>query len=203
MGVLNFLGFGQNKPDVGALYSRIVGRTRHAVFYTQAGVPDTIDGRFDLLVLHVHIILRDFRRRGLGRHPLGQALFDAFFQDMDQGMREAGVGDLGVSKKIRKMAEAFYGRAGAYDEVLGDGIADPTCSDQLAKALAKNFSLTADADMTEDIKATNAAEASEAADAAKYKPLADYAILLETELSNMEWDAIQAGQFLEAKVSFK
>lgn len=198
MGVLNFLGFGQNKPNVSALYSRIVGRTRQVAFYTQAGVPDTIDGRFDLLVLHVHIILRDFRRRGLGRHPMGQALFDAFFQDMDQGMREAGVGDLGVSKKIRKMAEAFYGRAAAYDEVLGDEIAERSSADHLAKAIAKNLSQMVDGEAL----AADVDDTAEAAEVDKYKALADYAIQLEVELSTMEWDAIQAGKFLEAEVCF-
>lgn len=129
----------RDRLDVGVLYARIVERARNPVFYSQLNVPDTIDGRFDLLGLHVHVVLREVRRRGQGRDELGQALFDAFFGDLDQGLREAGVGDLSVAKKIRKMAEAFYGRAAAYDDAMGQGVVQPERRDSLSAAIARNI----------------------------------------------------------------
>lgn len=106
--------------QIAHLYALIVKRSRHPDFYKIAGVPDTLDGRFDLLALHIHLYLRALRAHNYGRHPVGQGLFDAFFGDLDQGLRESGVGDLSVAKKIRRMVEAFYGRAAAYDAAFAD-----------------------------------------------------------------------------------
>lgn len=119
MGLLNFLSLRHRVPDMTPAYMSIVKQARRPGFYSGNMVPDSFDGRFDMLALHVHLVLRRLRQHGVARDHIGQSLFDLFFRDMDQAMREAGIGDLGVSKKIRKMAQAFYGRAAAYDEVLG------------------------------------------------------------------------------------
>jgi len=100
----------------GALYEQIVAQSRRPEFYLEGGVADSLDGRFDLMSLHVFLVLRRLKEEGQGK--LSQALFDTFFHNLDVGLREMGVGDLSVGKKIRQMAEAFYGRVAAYDAAL-------------------------------------------------------------------------------------
>ena len=119
MGLLDFLSLNKNAPDLSPAYAAIMAQARKPDHYGAGAVPDSFDGRFDMLAVHVHLVLRRLRSDGVARDDIGQALFDMFFRDMDQAMREAGVGDLGVGKKIRKMAQAFYGRAAAYDEAMG------------------------------------------------------------------------------------
>ena len=100
------------------LYMAAVRRAREPSLYTAGGVSDTIDGRFDLIVLHVVPVLRRLRQcGGVGRH-LSQSLFDVMFDDMDRSLREMGVGDLRVGKRVKQMARAFYGRAAAYDQAF-------------------------------------------------------------------------------------
>lgn len=115
-----------------ALYDAIVAQARQPGFYLDLGVPDSLDGRFDLIVLHAHLTMRGLgRREGEGgRHGTGfapesaravsQALFDLMFADMDQSLREMGVTDSGVGKRVKQMAQAFYGRVLAYDTGLAD-----------------------------------------------------------------------------------
>lgn len=100
------------------LYAAIVQQARQAVFYKEWGVPDSLDGRFDLIVLHLHLVAREFSSPEPAEKNLHQALLGLFFSDMDRSLREMGVGDLSVGKKIRNMAEAYYGRANAYEEAL-------------------------------------------------------------------------------------
>ncbi len=95
-----------------AVYAAIVAATRQPSFYTELDVPDTIDGRFDLLVVHLWLIIA--RLNGVDNR-LRQQLIDVFCVDMDDNIRELGAGDLGVSKKVRHMAEAFQGRYVAYE----------------------------------------------------------------------------------------
>ena len=119
---------------IGALYGAIVAQARSAAFYTRYGVPDTVEGRFELIVLHLVLILsRLGHDEDVGRR-LGQQLFDAFCCDMDDNLREMGVGDLAVPKKMRGFGEAFYGRQAAY-------VAAIAAPDQreLEKALARNI----------------------------------------------------------------
>jgi cytochrome b pre-mRNA-processing protein 3 len=100
------------KPDAATrLYGAIVAAARQEKFYSEMGVPDTLDGRFDMIVLHIFLVLD--RLRG-GNDKFRQQLTDVFFADLDRTLREMGVGDLSVSKKIRPMAEAFAGRIKAY-----------------------------------------------------------------------------------------
>ena len=96
-------------------YEAIVAAARHPVFYADWGVPDTLDGRFDMISLHAFMVLD--RLKGV-EQDFRQRLVDEMFADMDRSLREMGVGDLSVGKKVRKMAEVFYGRVAAYDAAL-------------------------------------------------------------------------------------
>ena len=98
-----------------AVYKVIVAATRQPHFYADLGVPDTIDGRFDLLVVHLWLVVARLKGED---DLLRQQLIDVFCVDMDDNIRELGAGDLGVSKKVRRMAEAFQGRYVAYDAAL-------------------------------------------------------------------------------------
>jgi cytochrome b pre-mRNA-processing protein 3 len=110
-----------------SLYAAIVAAARQEKFYADWHVPDTMDGRFEILSLHMFLVLDRLRDFGAEGEALAQDLTDRFFDDMDASLREAGVGDLSVGKKVRKMAEAFYGRATAYRTSLagnGQGLPD-------------------------------------------------------------------------------
>lgn len=98
------------------LYAAIVAQARSESFYRDCGVPDTVDGRFDLIVLHTYIVLDRLRAEGEAGRKLSQQLFDTLFDDMDRSLREMGVGDLSVGKHVKRMASGFYGRMKAYDE---------------------------------------------------------------------------------------
>jgi cytochrome b pre-mRNA-processing protein 3 len=120
------------RGTIEAIYGMIVTQAREPSFYRDLGVPDTVDGRFDLLVLHLWMVLRRFKSIE-GGADLSQALFDHFCDDMDANLREMGVGDLTVPKRMQAFGEAFYGRAAAYDLVLASG------TEPLARALCKNI----------------------------------------------------------------
>lgn len=123
--------------SITALYGAIVAQARHPGFYLDFGVPDTPEGRFDMIVLHLALVCRRLgRSEGAEQGParaLSQAVFDMFCQDMDHNLREMGVTDLGVPKKMQKLGEAFYGRLDAYDRALA--AADDA---DLAAALGRN-----------------------------------------------------------------
>lgn len=103
------------------LYSAAVGQSRKAVFYQDLGVPDSLDGRFELIAIHVFLLLHRLKDGGSKTAELSQALFDLFFADMDCNLREMGAGDLGVGRRVRRMAEGFSGRVRAYDAALSAG----------------------------------------------------------------------------------
>lgn len=124
-----------SRPDpVASLYGAIVTQARDPAFFRDVGVPDTFEGRFEMMILHVFLLLHRLKNEPDPNRELGQSVFDLFFLDMDRGLREIGVGDTKVPKKIRQMGEAFYGRTKAYDEALeaSDGAA-------LMEALARNI----------------------------------------------------------------
>ena len=148
--LLKWLGFGQKSANETYLpvYTAIVRQARQPQLYGQGMAPDSFDGRFDMMVVHVYLVLRRLKQDGLGREEAGQAIFDLFFRDMDQAMREMGVGDLGVGKKVKKMAEAFYGRVHAYDQSIED-----ENSKALQETLARNFYPDAPATLNKDMSA--------------------------------------------------
>ena len=94
-----------------AAYAAMLEHIRKPAFYKDYGVPDTFDGRFELLVLHAFLVIE---RAGSEGQEFAQALFDVLFADMDQTLREIGIGDMGVPKHMRRMMKAFNGRMHAY-----------------------------------------------------------------------------------------
>jgi cytochrome b pre-mRNA-processing protein 3 len=94
------------------LVSSLIAQARAPIFFTKFNVPDTIDGRFDLVTLHAFLVLE--RLESAGRRDLSQALTDAVFAGFDEGLRDLGAGDLGMGRRMKKMANAFYGRLNAY-----------------------------------------------------------------------------------------
>lgn len=109
-----------HRAAVHTAYGRIVERARQPLFYAGWGVPDTLDGRFELLALHAFLVLNRLKRDHDATADFAQALFDAMFADLDRALREMGVGDLGVGRRVREMAAGFYGRIAAYEKGLAD-----------------------------------------------------------------------------------
>jgi cytochrome b pre-mRNA-processing protein 3 len=115
--ILNRLFRNREKPER-RLYAAIVAAARQAKFYQDMGVPDTVEGRFEMIILHLFLVLN--RLKNEGAEDLRQNLTDEFFNDMDASLREFGVSDVAVGKKVRKLAEAYYGRILAYDKAVSN-----------------------------------------------------------------------------------
>ena len=120
-----------SRGTIEAIYGMVVAQAREPAFYTSLDVPDTVDGRFDMVLLHLWMVLRHLRAAE-GGDALSQVLFDRFCEDMDGNLREMGVGDLTVPKRMQAFGEAFYGRTAAYDLALAGG------EDDLAQAIGRN-----------------------------------------------------------------
>ena len=120
------------RGTIEAIYGMIVTQAREPLFYRDLGVPDTVDGRFDVLIMHLWLVLRRLKSADAGR-DLSQALFDHFCDDMDDNLRELGVSDLKVPTRMQAFGEAFYGRSAAYDLALAEG------HEALAQAMCKNI----------------------------------------------------------------
>jgi cytochrome b pre-mRNA-processing protein 3 len=118
---------------IGSLYGAIVAQARQPAFYAAYGVPDTMDGRCDMIVLHVALFFRRVRKEAEPVRALGQGVFDRFCDDMEHNFREIGLSDVAIPKEMRRVGEAYYGRAAAYDRALARD--DQT---GLADALARN-----------------------------------------------------------------
>lgn len=101
------------------LHALVVEQARQPAFYTALGVPDTLDGRFELIALHCFLVMRRLKVEAAGVE-LARELVEAMFADLDASLREMGAGDLGVGKRIKKMGQGFYGRVAAYDTALPD-----------------------------------------------------------------------------------
>lgn len=121
------------KPTIAALYGAIVAQARLPRFYEDYRVPDTVLGRFDMVLLHVVLVLRRLRQGEARDRALAQQLFDTFCRDMDHNLREMGISDQGVPIQMRRVGEAFYGRAQAYEAALADA-----GDDALREALTRN-----------------------------------------------------------------
>lgn len=183
MGLLDIFSKRNKKPNLIPAYTAITRQARRPDHYGAGGVPDSFDGRFDMMALHVHLVLRRLRSDGIARDDIGQELFDIFFRDMDQAMREAGVGDLGVGKKIRKMAQAYYGRAAAYDDAMGrEAPASAAKKQALIDVLLRNLY----------------PDSPDEADRARLAALADEVFSLEAALQKLAVDDILAGQVFGA-----
>jgi cytochrome b pre-mRNA-processing protein 3 len=101
--------------DVGrALYAAVVEQSRLPALYEGFGVPDTVEGRFEIYTLHVVLLLDRLNQAGDASKAASQALFDTYVKGLDHALREMGVGDLSVGKKMRRLGEAFFGRVKSY-----------------------------------------------------------------------------------------
>ena len=120
-------------PDlVDQAYASIVAQSRQVKFYAQWGVPDTVTGRFDMVSLHMALLLHRLKHDPSAR-PFTQAVVELFFKDMDRSVRELGTSDIGVPRKVRKLGEVFYGLVGALDAPL-----DSKDAAALESVLARN-----------------------------------------------------------------
>ena len=106
-----------------ALYAAAAAQARRPEIYTALGAADTPNGRFEVYSLHVILLLNRLKGRGEQAAETAQALFDAYVGSLDDALREQGVGDLSMGKKMRRLGEAFYGRVKSYDEAL-EALAD-------------------------------------------------------------------------------
>jgi cytochrome b pre-mRNA-processing protein 3 len=120
------------RGTIEAIYGMIVAQAREPLFYRELGVADSVDGRFDMLLLHLWLTMRELKLKGAPR-ALSQALVERFCSDMDDNLRELGTADLRVPKKMQEFGRALYGRAAAYDMAWDAG------PETLAQALSKNI----------------------------------------------------------------
>jgi cytochrome b pre-mRNA-processing protein 3 len=125
--------FRRRRSDEAAkqLHRIIVAQARQPAFYTALGVPDTLDGRFELIALHGFLVMHRLKADPAGI-DLAREVAETIFDDLDASLREMGAGDLGVGKRVKRMGEAFYGRVAAYDAGLAEG-------GDLADALRRNL----------------------------------------------------------------
>jgi len=161
----------QKLTPVRTVYEAIVAQARQTELYSDLGVPDTIDGRFDMIILHNDAVMCHMQAGDEPDRAFAQALIDELFRDMDRSLREMGVGDMGIGKRVKKMATVYYGRASAYAHARADG------DSSLASALARNV-------FEGDVSYTTNAER-----------LAKYARLLHDAVALMDRTQIRAGKF--------
>ena len=152
-----------------AVYNSIVAQSRQPVFYAELGVPDTVTGRFDMISLHMALLFRRLRHGPKPAKDFSQAVFDLFFKDMDRSLREMGVSDLGVPKKIQKMGNIFFGLLAAMNEAM-----DRNDAEALAGVLARNIF--------------------DGQDTPQLRALADYVIARDADLAAQPIEAITAGK---------
>jgi len=118
---------GDRKRLAEKLFAGLTVRSREPLFFLEFKVPDTLDGRFDLLTLHAWLVLE----RLAEDRDLSQALIDTIFVQFDDGLRQMGVGDIGIGHRVKKMADAFYGRLKAYAAAKNEN--------ELAAAILRNI----------------------------------------------------------------
>jgi cytochrome b pre-mRNA-processing protein 3 len=118
---------GDRKRLADGLFAGLAARAREPLFFRDLAVPDTLDGRFDLLTLHAWLVLE----RLSAERDLSQSLTDTIFVQFDEGLRQLGVGDIGIEHRIKKMADAFYGRLKAYGDAKDES--------ELATAMLRNI----------------------------------------------------------------
>lgn len=130
------------------IYGALVAQARDPWFYGELGVPDTVEGRFEMIALHGFLVLNRLKMEKSDGEQLAQAIFDLMFADMDRNLREMGVGDLGIAKRVKALIKGFYGRIKVYDEgvsgadelplvaALDRNVFDGTAADGVAQTLA-------------------------------------------------------------------
>jgi cytochrome b pre-mRNA-processing protein 3 len=123
-----------NRAITEALYASIVAAARQPPFYSDWNVPDTPLGRFEMLALHMFLFQHRMHGEAGASQELAQILIDDFFEDVDHSLRELGIGDLGIPKRMKKLARMYYGRTAAYDDAL-----ERNDREALMAALARNI----------------------------------------------------------------
>lgn len=123
-----------NRALVAQQYAVITEAARSPAFYAEMGVPDTVLGRFEMISIHLLLYLRRTGSGAAAARGIAQDILDAFFEDVDHSIRELGIGDMGVPKRMKKLARMFYGRVRSYGDALdaGDDLA-------LREALTRNI----------------------------------------------------------------
>lgn len=152
-----------------AVYNSIVAQSRQPVFYADYGVPDTVTGRFDMISIHMALLFRRLRNGPKSARDFSQAVFDLFFKDMDRSLREMGVTDLGVPKKIQKMGNIFFGLLAAMNEAM-----DRKDTEALAAVLSRNIF--------------------DGQDTPQLRALAEYLFARDAELEGQTVEALTDGQ---------
>ena len=125
----------RNRWAIDRLHQSIQAQALRPDFYFEGGARDNFSGRFEMTCLHGTLVFRRLRKAGAAGKALSQDVFDALFDGFDEALRDIGTGDLSVGKKIRKMGEAFYGRAKAYDDALEEGSNDADLRNSLVRNL--------------------------------------------------------------------
>ena len=134
MGLRNLFRPNPSRIAAGDLYRSLISQSRSPQFYTSGGVADTLDGRFDLVALHVALVITRLKSAESPLTGLSQFLFDEMVTNFDVGLREAGVGDMGVGKRMKKLVQAFFGRAKAYEDAVRQAT-----DDTLIQVLERNL----------------------------------------------------------------
>lgn len=171
--------------QVFVVYNVIVAQSRQSRFFAEWSVPDTVTGRFDMLSLHMCLVLRRLRSKDDDIKAFSQELFDLFFKDMDRSLREMGISDVALPKRIEAMGELFYGLLEAVTKALSDVDGEkgaeppPTLEDVLVKNIFSGNT----------------------SDNAKY--LTQYVNDKAVELEKINWDDLRAGKFWQAAPEHK
>ncbi|MBJ7410860.1 MAG: ubiquinol-cytochrome C reductase [Phenylobacterium sp.] len=152
------------------LYARVVAQSRTPALYADLGAPDTPEGRFEVYSLHTYLLLERLKGQGAQAADTAQVLFDTYLSGLDHGLRELGVGDLSVGKRMRKLGEAFYGRVHSFEAALA-ALPDRAA---LEEVLARTVYAKADA--------------------ANAPRLADYVIAQREALAAQDLDRLNAGE---------
>lgn len=159
----------QNQPIVDRQYASLTSAARVPFFFSDLGVPDTVMGRFEMLSIVMILFFRRTAKSGVSGKELAQEIIDIFFQDIDHSIRELGIGDQGVPKRMKKLAGMFYGRLESYAAAL-----DARDADALAAALSRNIHPKVEP-------------------AQPMRGLADWMLSAETQLSTISEDEIARG----------
>jgi cytochrome b pre-mRNA-processing protein 3 len=180
--LIQFFMPSRHQQSAAVLYQAVTEAARQPTLYAQWHVPDSVDGRFDMIVLHMFLVVRHIRAQaGAAAKQAEQNLMEVMFADMDRSLREMGATDTGVGRRVRAMAEAFYGRQKAYEIALSD--AEDAAA--LAQSLRRNVYGTVQDVRPQDVDA-----------------LARYVRASEAALQTQEIAAILEGQIYSFILSF-
>lgn len=165
--------FRRKAPDpVEFLYPKIVEKARQPAFYLDCAVPDTVEGRFEMILLHLAVVFQRFRNGSEAEKAVAQKVVEAFFNDMDRSLREMGIGDISVPKKMKKLGQAYNGRLIAYHRAI-----DARDAEDFARTVIRNV-------MARDDGSESEAERAGAATISDYA-LATVDLLDETSIRDL------------------